>query len=177
MLYYLILASMLVLPLFWLRIVKKYSWKQIRIELLPKYQGHKKEIIGSLALFAALFLGFILITGFVDLVGINDLDKVSQSITESTSQGFSEFILTLFFVLFLEEFFFRAFLLKRMGMVPSNLVFTLLHTGYGSIAELIGVFVLGMILAYWYKKNNSLLQNYLGHLLYDFFAIAFYLFV
>jgi membrane protease YdiL (CAAX protease family) len=63
-----------------------------------------------------------------------------------------------------------------MGMVPSNLVFTLLHIGYGSTAELIGVFVLGMILAYWYKRNNSLLQNYLGHLLYDFFAILFYLF-
>jgi membrane protease YdiL (CAAX protease family) len=167
---------MLVLPLFWLRVIKKYTWKQIRTELFPKYQGAKKEIIGSFALFSALFLGFILITGFVDLIGVNDLDKVSQSLTDSTSNGATEFVITLVIVLFLEEFFFRAFLLKRMGMVPSNLVFTLLHIGYGSTAELIGVFVLGMILAYWYKRNNSLLQNYLGHLLYDFFAILFYLF-
>ena len=48
------------------------------------------------------------------------------------------FLFTLIVVVFIEEFFFRAFLIPRAGMIPATLIFTFFHYGYGSIAEIIG---------------------------------------
>jgi membrane protease YdiL (CAAX protease family) len=182
--YALILFLFLLLaPLFYLRVIKEQTWLEIKIKLFPKYQGHRKELLGSLALFGALLLGFVVVAGGITLVeegsgvAINDLDKVEGIITEEFTSNALLFIGIIIVGLFVEEFFFRSFLVPRIGMILSTLVFTALHAGYGSIAEVIGVFFLGLILAYWFKRNQSLLQNYLGHLLYDILAIALYLLI
>jgi uncharacterized protein len=170
-------------PLFYLRVVKDKSWEEIKARLIPKYQGHRKEIIGSFALFGALLIGFVLVAGTLgfieDTTGteINDLDKVESVIIEEFASNAILFIGLLIIMLFAEEFFFRSFLVPRIGMILSTVIFTALHAGYGSIAELIGVFFLGLILAYWFKRNKSLLQNYMGHVLYDILAIALYLII
>jgi len=182
--FYAVLVAFLILgPLFYLRVVKCQPWEKIRKELLPKYQGHKKEIIGSVALFGALLLGFyLLVIGMSTFeyffgIDVNDLDKVETIVKEEFAAPSALSIITLLIVLFAEEFFFRAFLVPRAGILISTLIFTAFHIGYGSIAEIIGVFFLGLILAYWFKKNKSLFQNYMGHVIYDAFAIALYLIV
>ncbi len=172
---YLLLALMIIFPFFWLRVVKQNSWKEIHKILFPKFQGVKKEAIGSVILFLLLVIGFFVVLGLVSILGINDLANVEQVVKESVKNAPLFYFISLIPILFVEEFFFRAFLVSRIGVIPSTLLFTIAHFGYGSIAELIGVFALGLILAYWYKKNNSLIQNYFGHLLYDLFAITMYL--
>jgi len=110
----------------------------------------------------------------ISALGLNDLEKVGNAIDQQKSDLLL-FGATLPILLFIEEFFFRGFLVKRLGMVPSSIIFAAAHISYGSIAEIIGVFFLGLILAYWYKKHNSLLQNYIAHLAYDLISIAIYL--
>lgn len=175
MLYYLMLIVMLAFPFFYFRAVKDFSWEKTIGQLLPKRLSWKEELLGGLKLFVILFAAFIILSTILSFLGINDLEKVNSAVKEMTGEGAISVALTLGIVLFIEEFFFRAFLQKRVGIVPSTLVFTALHLGYGSIAETIGVFALGLILAYWYKKNNSLFQNYLGHIIYDLVAIVLYL--
>jgi membrane protease YdiL (CAAX protease family) len=167
--------AMLLLPLFFLRAVKGKEWGKIEKELLGKYQGNKKEIVGALALFSALLIGFVVMASIISFLGINDLSKVQEVVVETYSQNAPALIFTLLVGVFAEEFFFRVFLVKRAGMLISTIIFTFAHLGYGSAAETIGVFFLGLILSYWYKKKNSLFQNYFGHMLYNLFAIAIYL--
>lgn len=160
--------------------------KSIEKELFPKSQGLKKEVIGSLALAGALIIGFFALIMIMSIteqittslsgekIEINDLEKVSEIVMNNFFSNPQSFLIILVIVVFIEEFFFRAFLTTKIGIIPSTIFFTIAHYGYGSIAEIIGVFFLGLILAYWFKKNKSIIQNYFGHLLYNIFAISLY---
>lgn len=187
MFYLLIIALLILIPILYLKIIKKYSNKKIEQELLPKNQGLKKEIIGSFALFGALFIGFVLISTTINIIDIaleetgvefrlNDLEKVGEVVGENLNRGVENYLILLIIVLFVEEFFFRSFLQPRIGIFFSTILFTIAHLGYDSIGQTIGVFFLGLVLAYWFKKNKSIIQNYFGHLLYDLLAIMIYVF-
>lgn len=167
---------MIIFPLFWLRIIKKFNWKKIQNELVPYSKDLKGELIGSTKLFFALIIGFILLSIILTFLGLNDLERVSEVIALNMENAVL-YIVVMAVLVFFEEFFFRSFLVNRIGMFPSSIIFGLAHIGYLSIAEIIGAFALGLILAYWFKQNKSILQNYLGHLLYNLFAIALYLLV
>ncbi len=166
----------IIFPLFWLRIIKKFNWKKIQKELVPYSKDIKKELIGSVKLFFALLIMFVLISFVLTLLGLNDLEKVSEVIALNM-QNAVFFIVLMGVLVFFEEFFFRAFLINRIGIVPSSLLFGIAHIGYISIAQIIGAFALGLLLAYWFKQNKSIVQNYLGHLLYNLFAIGLYVLV
>jgi membrane protease YdiL (CAAX protease family) len=171
-----LLFFMIIFPLFWLRVIKKFDWKKIQKELIPVSKDIKKELIGSLKLFFALLISFILLSFILTLLGLNDLEKVSEVIALNMENAVL-FIALMAVLVFFEEFFFRAFLVNRIGIIPSSLLFGLAHFGYASIAQIIGAFALGLLLAYWFKQNKSIVQNYFGHLLYNLFAIALYVLV
>lgn len=171
------------IPIVWIILKEKKTARQAIADLIPPKQELKKEIIGSFALFGALFLGFIIIVAGLSVfeastgLAVNDLDKVNDVIDAEITYNLGLFLFTLIVVVFIEEFFFRAFLIPRAGMIPATLIFTFFHYGYGSIAEIIGVFFLGLILAYWFKKKKSIIQNYFGHLFYNCLALVFYFFI
>ena len=172
-----LLFFMIIFPLFWLRIIKKFNWKKISSELIPYSKKNLKgELVGSLKLFFALLVSFILLSFILTLLGLNDLEKVSEIIALNMENAVF-FILIMMVLVFFEEFFFRAFLVNRIGIISSSLLFGFAHFGYASIAEIIGAFALGLLLAYWFKQNKSIIQNYFGHLLYNLFAIALYVLV
>jgi len=174
------IVIMLIIPLFYLRLVKRMSWGKIKKNLLPKYQGHKKEILGSLKLLGALLLTFILIMVAVGVaenvfgVGLNDLAKVDNTVGHELAFNAVYFLLTLPVAVFAEEFLFRVFLVPRVGVAISTIIFGVLHFGYGSWLEILGALVLGLVLAYWFKKHKSFLQNFMGHIMYNAIAIAIY---
>ncbi len=169
-----LLFFMIIFPIFWLRIIKKFDWKKISSELISYSKKNLKgELIGSVKLFFALLISFILLSFILTLLGLNDLEKVSEVIALNMENAVL-FILVMAVLVFFEEFFFRAFLVNRIGLIPSSLLFGFAHFGYASIAEIIGAFALGLLLAYWFKQNKSIIQNYFGHLLYNLFAIALY---
>lgn len=131
---------------------------------------------------------------------IGDSEKVSQEIIPLITGNTFLFLLVIIFMALFEEIFFRAFLLKRfknifnfifeklkitnksnkislvkiitfLSIIFSSVIFSLGHIDYNSNAELLAAFLLGIILAYWFNKNNSIYQNYLGHLFFNLFVI------
>jgi membrane protease YdiL (CAAX protease family) len=71
-----------------------------------------------------------------------------------------------------EEIFFRAFLVPRVGIVPSAILFALFHLGYGSIAEFVGALIYGLMAGYALKKTDSLYPSIIGHLLVNALAVV-----
>jgi len=79
------------------------------------------------------------------------------------------YIVYLFVIrVFVEEFFFRGFLVKKIGVFLSALLFAIAHLGYSSIVEFVGAFILGLVLGYYFKKTDNIYPNIIAHFLYDF---------
>ncbi len=148
-----------------------------RVTVIPeifRMQGFtKKPIIDILKntmiiLFLLFSLSYVL--GFFALwFGVSDLNLVGEKILK-----FSPFLILYLFIIrgFLEEWFFRGFLMPRIGVIFSSLLFALGHLAYGSIIEVLGAFVLGVLLARMYQKTGNLWPNILAHILYN---VAIYL--
>ncbi len=66
-----------------------------------------------------------------------------------------------------EEIFFRGFLVPRIGVLPSAIVFGLAHYSYNSTfgIEVIAAFIFGLLSGYIYKRTNSLYPGMLAHVL------------
>ncbi|MFA5764342.1 MAG: CPBP family glutamic-type intramembrane protease [archaeon] len=178
----LLIILFFLVPLFYYRI-RGISWEVVKEELLIHNKDWKTEIIGGVKLCGLLILGFFVIALALSLfqgvtgIAINDMDKVDSIITEEITTNLTNFLIVLAIGLFAEEFFFRAFLVKKTGPIISTIIFSIFHIGYGSISEIIGVFFLGLILAYWFTKHKSIVQNYIGHVLYDILAIMLYVLI
>lgn len=71
-----------------------------------------------------------------------------------------------------EELFFRAMLVPRAGVIISTILFTATHAAYGSIAELAGAFVLGLVLAVAYKRLKDPLPCIVAHMLFNLVSIT-----
>ncbi|MFH1587287.1 MAG: type II CAAX endopeptidase family protein [Candidatus Diapherotrites archaeon] len=151
-----------------------FIWQKLSAkgELGLKPNRFLKDLTESLLLFVALFVSSIIISILLSMLNLNDLVVVKDSIKTMISSIPLFIVYALVVRVFAEEVFFRGFLVKRVGILWSSLAFGLMHALYGSVAEVIGAFLLGLILAWWFQKNNSLLQNYIGHFLYNCFIIA-----
>ncbi len=141
--------------------MKRLGFRKIGFKGLLEKTGK----ILLLLVFAAIWLQLV-----IRFLGLDDLELVSQAVEESFA------LLPMFFWLVMlravsEEVFFRGLLVDKIGVFGSSLVFGILHIGYGSIAEVVGAFVLGLILAKAYQLNKNLYPNILGHALYNAMAM------
>ncbi|MBI5227973.1 CPBP family intramembrane metalloprotease [Candidatus Micrarchaeota archaeon] len=121
-------------------------------------------VLGMLALFTAL-----MILSFVSLhFGFNDQVKVAEKI-----QGLPIYVL--FIAVFLapiaEELLFRAALIPRIGMLPSTIIFALAHFAYGSIIEILGTFLIGLLLSIIFTRSKSITPIILIHITYNLFSV------
>ncbi|MCR4334915.1 MAG: CPBP family intramembrane metalloprotease [archaeon] len=163
--------GLLLLPLLFILIVekKKPNLKDFGF----KTKGAIEDMALSSKIFLALLIYSFLLSFLFFIIGLNDLQGVQDGINSIV--GLSPLLLVYFFLVrvFLEEFFFRAFLVPRAGVVISSVLFGITHYGYGSIGEIVGAVFLGMVLAIAYKQHGRILPNYVGHLLYNLVAISF----
>lgn len=162
------------LPILYILIINP----QITIKQLFILQGFTKksfkEILkNTLTIFILLFFLSFLISFISNLFNISDLHLVTDFFSQIPF-----YLIIYFFIVrvFLEEWFFRAFLVKKIGCLFSSIFFAIVHAGYGSIIEVIGAFALGFVLAVYYKKTNHILPVYFAHLIYNFLAFVFILF-
>jgi membrane protease YdiL (CAAX protease family) len=149
-----------------------FLWKEdLRSTLAPLgFPGSLKSVaiytvLCLIAIFIALFALGVISLAF----GFNDQQKVSEKIT-----GLPIFILV-FAALgapITEELFFRGFLTSRFGIVVSSVVFGLMHFAYGSTIEVIGAFLIGLILAATFKLSKSIAPCILAHMAYNALAIV-----
>ena len=122
-------------------------------------------------IFLALFIYSIILSVTLLALGINDFQGVENVLTQLIS--LSPFLLIYLFIIrvFLEEWFFRAFLVPRTGVILSSIIFGLLHFGYDSIGEVIGAILLGMVLAVSYNQHKKIIPNFIAHLLYNLIVV------
>ncbi|HLC92831.1 MAG TPA: CPBP family intramembrane glutamic endopeptidase [archaeon] len=161
---------MLAIPIFFIIAVER---KKVLLSELgfPKNRKWFNEALAAGKIFLALIFFSIIFSVIFTLAGTNDLEPVQQ-VAKSLAAG-SPFVLAYFFIVrvFAEEFLFRAFLVPRIGVVLSAALFGIAHLSYGSVAEAVGAFALGIILGIAYKQNKSIVPNFIAHMLYNFVAV------
>lgn len=69
--------------------------------------------------------------------------------------------------MWVEEAFFRAFLQRRIGLLGATACFAVSHLNYGSPAMGGGVFVIGLILAFEFRRHRDLAICAIGHGTFD----------
>jgi len=157
-------------------IIKFIEKKEISLKQFGfKTDGALKDLLLTLKIVFSLIAASFLIAIILTILGLNDLQVVSEVI--GAVLRLPIIVIVYFFIVrvFLEEFFFRAFLVPRVGVVISSVMFGLAHLGYGSIAEAIGAGVLGLVLAFFYSKHKKILPNFIAHMIYNLFAISLWL--
>ncbi len=73
-----------------------------------------------------------------------------------------------------EEVLFRGFMVPRIGIIVSALIFGLLHFSYNSTfgIEIIAATIFGLLAGYVFKKTGSLYPSILAHILVNTLAVA-----
>ncbi len=66
-----------------------------------------------------------------------------------------------------EEFFFRSFLQKRIGLVASTILFALAHFTYGNPLMLIGVTVISLVIAVTFYRTKNVVPGIIAHGVFD----------
>ncbi|MGC8479182.1 MAG: CPBP family intramembrane glutamic endopeptidase [Candidatus Micrarchaeia archaeon] len=72
----------------------------------------------------------------------------------------------------IEEITFRGFFIKRIGIIPSAIIFALLHSGYYTsisflslLSLLLAAFIFAVVAGIIYKKTNSIYPSIVAHIL------------
>ncbi|HVG23208.1 MAG TPA: CPBP family intramembrane glutamic endopeptidase [Thermoanaerobaculia bacterium] len=66
-----------------------------------------------------------------------------------------------------EEFFFRSFLQKRIGLIASTLLFALAHFTYGNPMLLIGVTVISIVISIGFWRTKNVVPGIIAHGVFD----------
>jgi len=66
-----------------------------------------------------------------------------------------------------EEFFFRSFLQKRIGLIASTILFALAHFTYGNPLLLIGVTVISLVIGVTFYRTKNVLPGIIAHGVFD----------
>lgn len=162
---------LLLFPIYFLFILnRKIKFRDILADFGIKKISFKSFFKHFIIVFLLLFFISLLINFIFVVIGISDLNLVTN-----TLESLSPFVIIYLLVVrvFLEEWFFRGFLVSKLGILASALIFSLAHFGYGSYVEVFGAFVLGLVLAYYYKKINNLWPLYAAHFAYNAIVILF----
>jgi uncharacterized protein len=133
-----------------------------------------KISIKLLGIGALLFAIFLLLDLLVGIIG----NITSTQINTNVDTIFGSAPLWVYIFISLvgpinEEILFRAFLVPRIGIILSALIFGILHAGYGSTfgVDMIAAFGFALVAGYVFKKTRSLYPSILAHMLVNLIAV------
>ncbi len=75
--------------------------------------------------------------------------------------------LIIFSAMTVEELFFRAWLQKRVGLLPSTILFVIAHAGFGQPLMFIGIGVISLVIGFAFYRTKSLLPCIVAHGIFD----------
>jgi hypothetical protein len=130
----------------------------------------KKNIIYSVG--GMFFLLFILAGMFIllEMLGIeNDSSNVAEIIR---GLPWHVPLLAIFIAPISEELFFRGFLVPKIGVVGSAILFSISHLAYGSTVEIMGAFLVALIFGFIFRLSGSLTPCIIVHLAYNLLSIS-----
>ncbi len=134
----------------------------------------RENIIYTFAGLAAIFVLIFVFTYLAMEFGFNDQDKITETVSGLPLP------LLLFAVMaapFSEELFFRAFLIKALAKVPwmgvlfSSVLFGAVHFAYGSVVEIVGATLIGLVLGTVFLKSKSITPPLIIHIIYNLLAV------
>jgi membrane protease YdiL (CAAX protease family) len=117
----------------------------------------------------AIFLVLFIFGMFALAFNFNDQHKVTEKISTLPP------LILLLAVLgapLTEELFFRGVLSVRYGVLPSSILFGLMHLAYGSVVEVVGAFLIGLVLAMSMRFTKSVTPCIIAHMAYNAIAIT-----
>ncbi len=117
----------------------------------------------------AMLLALMLFGIAAIALNFNDQHKVSEKIVALPP------LILAFAILgapFTEELFFRGYLAMRFGIIPSSVLFGLMHFAYGSVVEVAGAFIIGLVLASSMRLTKSVTPAILAHMAYNALSIT-----
>lgn len=160
------------------------------ISVIIYFKAYRKmgnrEIIGSLGLNRKGLSAFNLMLGlliFMIIMLISVATGILQNIINtpiSTNVGMVLAGAPLWFYFFVavvepinEEILFRGFMVPRIGIILSALIFGVLHASYDSTfaIEVIAAIIFGLISGYTFRKTGSLYPSIIAHILVNTLAV------
>jgi uncharacterized protein len=137
-------------------ILKKLGYEKVEL---------KKALSQSLFYLGALLVASMIVGIAFSYTAFSDqLDDVSQTLKGS---DFAELLVIVLIGSFAEEIFFRGYLQKKTNLLTASFIFAYFHVIYNSLPEVVGAFVLGIVLGKAYEKTNGLFVPTLAHLAYN----------
>lgn len=128
-----------------------------------------ENLLFSISGFIAIFVVLFILGAIAIFTGFNDQEKVQEKVDELP-------IYILAFAIIAapisEELFFRAFLVPRTGIVLSSFLFGMMHFAYGSVMEVAGAALIGLVLAGIFKISKSITPCLIIHVAYNLLSIA-----
>ncbi len=135
---------------------------KIKEQVIPT----KVDLLKGVYVFLSIVLTFLILIPLIVLgLGLpEDQEKVMDKISHIPLH-----LLLIIIVLGSvgEELTFRGILIKKIGYIPSTLLFGILHIGYGSIVEVLGATLIGAILGYYYIRWNRVQPLIIAHLVFN----------
>ncbi|MEM3227463.1 MAG: type II CAAX endopeptidase family protein [Candidatus Micrarchaeaceae archaeon] len=119
-----------------------------------------KAIAAGVALFAAIFL---LEVGFSAFQTVTHIPIPTNVLALLQGMPFYLLVFSVVIAPIDEEILFRGFLVPRVGIILSALIFSLFHISYLSVSEFVAAFIFGLLAGYVFKKTKSLYATIIGH--------------
>ena len=145
-----------------------------------KKYGFVFSILAIITLYFAAVFGAGIINGIVNLLLQENYSEKLLKITSIFKKSYPMLVFTCITAGVTEELLMRGYIQTRLteiyknhwiGIVVSALLFGLLHCTYGTISQIIGPFVMGLVFAIFYYKYRSISILIIVHFLIDFIAL------
>jgi len=138
-----------------------------------RFSPKGKMFYCTVALFALMLALSFALEFAANALGMNDLGLVYERVSVLKGMPFlAAYLLSVRVTA--EEVFFRGFLAKKYAVLVSSVLFALAHVFYGSIAQIMGAFVLGALLSAAFLVNKTIFPNILAHCGYNFVVLMLY---
>ena len=129
----------------------------------------KKAIPQSIFYLGALLIASMIVGIIFSQLGyVDELGKVPQILRGT---DLTQLLIIVFIGSFVEEIFFRGYLQRKTNLLTASFIFAYFHIIYNSLPEVVGAFVLGLILGKAYEKTDNLFVSTLAHFSYNLIVL------
>lgn len=173
---------LVIVPLFWYRIVNKFGFDQIKSKLsLTKNKIDIAVASGIITTISAFIC--VIIIGVI-FIGLGySLENASNIPDLELYFSIPSLLIIIIIQPIAEEFFFRGFLLEKIASIigPNTAIaitavlFGIAHLSYSNLYPAIMTTVVGLLLAFVVVKTRNLYSSIIAHVLYNIISFGTYI--
>jgi membrane protease YdiL (CAAX protease family) len=170
--FYSLFASHIILLIFlggwWLLSGRPDIRRYLNLQKTDSFEASLLGIGVGVGGWAATLMIAATIGGILYATGVVEQDvKPSPMIPWMASLPIWQKATIVFMAMTVEEFFFRGWLQKRVGLIFSTIIFAIAHAGYGQPLMLIGITVVSLIIGYTFYRTRNLWPCIIAHGVFD----------